>query len=42
VAEVTSFGVATVVVRTFGVPPRPSTNQMPTPLKTAATTTPSA
>jgi hypothetical protein len=42
VAEVTPFGVATLVARTSGVPPRPSTNQMPTPLRTTVTTTPSA
>ena len=42
VAEVTPLCVATLAVRTFVGLPRPSTNQIPTPLRTTATTTPIA
>jgi hypothetical protein len=42
VAELTPFCVATLAVRVFADPPRPSTNQIPTPLRTTATIAPSA
>ena len=42
VIEVTPFGVAVIVARVSGAPPRPRTNQIPAPLSTAATTAPTA